>query len=215
MKCRVSEFQRHLYNIPISAIVRGTQKKKKKNNDEYWIFASLFLAGFFSKIRLSSAISLLRQFRFPSIHPAAIVPFIRFRKFSYCLVVTRFAGAIAASGGELRDSPPTRRRSLIVAAAKLETAGTRSRWPGLTSRVSRLTMLQFSLSAQSTVTPARNIAHVRRERKTAGQCTNSLPSNARKSLNGCSNCDSAFRSHPLKITDIAIAHFFKFSNDYV
>lgn len=90
--------------------------------------------------------------------------------------------------GELRDSPPTRsaRRSLIVAAAKLETAGTRSRWPGLTSRVSRLTMLQFSLSAQFTVTPARNIAHVRRERKTAGQCANSLPSYARKSLNGCS-----------------------------
>jgi len=33
---------------------------------------------------------------------------------------------------------PSARPSLIVAAAKLETAGTRGRWPGLTSRVSRL-----------------------------------------------------------------------------
>lgn len=49
---------------------------------------------FFHKIRLPSAILLLRQFRLLSIHLAAVVSFIRFRKFSCCLVLTP-AGAIA------------------------------------------------------------------------------------------------------------------------
>lgn len=49
---------------------------------------------FIRKIRLPSAIFLLRQFRLLSIH-LAVVSFIRFRKFSYCLVLTP-AGAIAA-----------------------------------------------------------------------------------------------------------------------
>lgn len=127
----------------------------------------------------------------------------------------RFAGAIAAPAANCATARPTR-RPLIVVAAKLETAGTRSRWPGLTSRVSRLTMLQSPLSAQSAVTPARNVAHVRRERKTAAQSTNSLPSNARKSLNGRSgDCDSAFRPRPLKINGYSDRTFFKFTNDYV
>lgn len=92
--------------------------------------------------------------------------FIRFRKFSQ----SRFDWAQSRQpGGELRDS--TSARSLIVAAAKLETAGyTRSRdGPGLPR--ARLTTPRSFFSLSVCASPARNVthAHVRRERKIAGQ----------------------------------------------
>jgi len=91
MKCRAFKFQCHSYNISRAMYVaRG----KGEKNDEHWIFVPF--ASFFFKIRLSSAISLLRQFRLLSIR----LPLSRlfdFWKFSCCLVLMRFAGAIAAS----------------------------------------------------------------------------------------------------------------------
>lgn len=132
---------------------------------------------------------------------------------SEILVLTRFVGAIAANrrriARQLTDpsvaSARPARRSLIVAAAKLETAGTRSRWPGLTSRVSRLTMLQFSLSA-----PIHRYSDVKHRTRAPGKkncgamhefTALECPEVAKWSLG---DCDSAFRPRPLKITDIAI-----------
>lgn len=89
-------------------------------------FSLFFFFLFFSKIRLPSATFLLRQYRLLSIYLLwlAVVSFIRFRKFSYRLVLTP-AGAIAARRRRRRIARQLGRSagSLIVAAAKLETAG--------------------------------------------------------------------------------------------
>lgn len=135
MQCRVSKFQRHPLH-PYSYIAC-----KKREKITMSIGYSPLPQIFFPKIRLSSAISLLPQFRLPSIQ----LPLFRLFDFgnshavSFWRVFPAQSAASAANCATARWPVPTF-VNCRGGVAKLETAGTRSRWPGLTSCVSRLTM---------------------------------------------------------------------------
>jgi len=116
--------------------LRGPQKKKK-NNDEYWIFASF--AGFFPRYAYQALFLFFANFGFCR---STRLPLSRLFDFGNSRAVSFWRVSQAQSQHRRRIArqlaDPSARRSLIVVAAKLETAGTRSRWLGLTSCAYRI-----------------------------------------------------------------------------
>lgn len=158
-----------------------------------------FSQVFFSNIRLSSTISLLCRFQLLSMYLTAIVS--RSFDFGNSHILVSFWRWSKQSRHELRDSSPDPLRSFVncrgseVGNSPVHVVDSQ----GL-PRVSRLIVLQFSRALCSSATIQRKTSYTCVvERKIAGQYTNSLPSKVRKLLDGCSRCNFAFLSHPLKI----------------